>query len=103
MNIKNNLKRIVTVAVTAGAIGVGATGVASASTAQPTAVTSVSHQVTSETAALQTTHHYCYYGWGPGPGTGWRDGWHWVGYPVYNWEYGWYYAWWFTPYYGWHC
>ena len=54
MNIKNKLGRAVGIAAAATAIGgLGLTGVASASTAQPTAVTSVSHE-----AQLASPHHH---------------------------------------------
>lgn len=68
MNIRNNLRRVVTTAVTAAAIGVGATGVASASTAQPAAVTSMSHQAApTASAAGDFGPDTCLQGWV------WRD------------------------------
>lgn len=105
MNIRNNLRRVVTIAVTAAAIGVGATGVASASTAKPAAVTSVSHQVASETAAQPQKPQFCWYGWGWSPYDGWHLGWHWVWSPYTGWyqDWGWYDGWGPGPGTGLHC
>ena len=99
MNIKNKLRRASGIAAAAAVIGgLGLTGVASASTVQPTAVTSVSHHVEPGTVGQHCQPSYWWYGWDWGWYWGWHYGWYdgWYGWHYYE-SWGYYYGWHWSP------